>query len=288
MAAAKNQRQIEVYRAMTMLKRGRPADVIRMVAPLLNQDSNDAAFKRAVHRDLKSLMFSNQIGADYYTPSGDLIPAGEEDQHQNVRVEYYMLSHMDQEITGFQRYHEMGGGLIAKPILNSVLKFSESLDTIPVNTYRLSIEMRTGFYIHLWFSVEDRPLQFILARTSKEIEQQSVKEQVVKKLDNRSVVLLLPNKSISRLKLEDLTGHSTIDFSKREGEVMLTDHGSHNGSFKVYADKIKETFMNFYIADQTVDGNYQNLMWGKVDKTLSIELPNLIRVGSNLIFIDQV
>ncbi len=271
-----------------MLKRGRPADVIRMVAPLLDQDASDPAFKRAVHRDLKSLMHSNQIGVDYYTPAGELIPPGEEEGHQNVRVEYYLLTHMDQEITGYQRFSELGGDMIAKPVLNSVIKFNEHLNEVPVNTYRISLEMRTGFFIHMWMAKEDRPVKLIIARTSKEMSQKSAREMVLGKLDARSLVLLLPNKAVSRLKVEDMTGHCEIDFTKKEEEVLLNDHNSHNGTFKAYGDDVKKTFMNFYINDQTMDGNYQNLLWGEINDPITLDVPSLIKAGNSLIFLDSV
>ncbi len=261
-----------------------------MVAPLLDQDANDPAFKRAVHRDLKSLMHSNQIGVDYYTPGGEMIPAGEEDQHQNVRVEYYLLTHMEQEVTGFQRFSELGGDMIAKPVLNSVLKFNEHLDEVPVNTYRISLEMRTGFFIHMWMLKEDRPVKLLFARTSKEMAQKSAREEVQKKLDSRSAVLLLPNKSVSRLKVEDMSGHCELEFSKQEEQVLLQDHNSHNGTYKGYGEDIKKTFMNFYINDQTMDGNYQNMLWGDICEVgdPKLEVPSLIKVGNCLVFIDSV
>lgn len=288
MATGKNNRQIEVYRAMTMLKRGRPADVIRMVAPLLEQDENDAAFKRAVHRDLKSLMHSNQIGVDYYTPAGDLIPPGEEDQHQNVRVEYFLLSHMDQEVTGYQRFHELGGDMISHSVINSALRFSEDFDKVPVNSYRISIEMRTGFFIQLWFPREDRPIKLIFARASQEMSQKSVKEEVFNKIDKRTAVILLPNKSVSRLKSDEISGHCELQFTKEENQIILTDHKSHNGTVKAYGDNVKKSFMDLFIADQTMDGSQENIIWGAVKNVLELEGPNLIKAGNCMIFIESL
>ncbi|MEM7646761.1 MAG: hypothetical protein AAF203_07630 [Pseudomonadota bacterium] len=278
MAQNKNQRRIEVFRAVTHLRRARPADVIRTVAPILGEDESDVSFRRAIHRDLKALLDSYQLGVDYFTPQGDPIPPGEEMNHSNFRVEYFIPSHSQQDIQGSQRFIEKGGVLLFPPSLSTTLHFCGTREEIPKNTFFISVHFAFGSQVFLWFFKDDRPLTLLFARMSSEIEETSHRIEFIKKMPKRMIVLLLPHQSISRLKKEGPRGHASFLFDKEEGVVTIEDHNSSKGT-SFSESLFHSQMLGLGQSGQTMENPAKSVDWQQVDRQQKLSIPFSIKLG---------
>ena len=285
MAVSKNQRRIEVFQAIQKLKRARPADIIKMVAPKLGADIDNQAFKRAIHRDLKTMLDAYQLGVDYYTPAGELIEPGDEANHANLRVEYFIPSYTEANVDGVQRLIDRGGELFAAPSLEPCLHFCEKIDDIPANSYSLSLSFLTASDLHLWLPKEDRPLKFLFARLPKKLEQSIDKMKVLSSLPKRTALILLPHKNISRLKESGDKGHCLLEFETDENKISIYDHESTIGT--QWTSLSVEDFMSpEQTNDRTMESSMTVYQWEKVEQKTGLNLPGAIKISDLLITVN--
>lgn len=284
----KNLRQIAVFEAMKHFKRARPERVIAFLANKFNEP-NAEAFKRSVHRDLKALCSSNVLGADYYTPAGELITPGDEDQHTNLRVEYYLVSEPGQEINGFNFLKESSGDIIVSKVLCSALNFSNRLESIPKNSYALSIETSPGKHLHLWLAVDERPVSIVFSRLSPKLQTNAFKAKTLENLRPRECLVLLPDQAISSTKETGLGGHCKIALLATEDTVLIQDLSSRHGTRFTTEKKVIKSFLNSCRStDMTVEQLIASPVFTKAEPEIIETCPILIELATTRILVHRV
>lgn len=94
MSITKAERMILVLESLKAMGRGTAEEVLKKVARQAHLDSQDKNLKRNIYRDLKDLANRGEIELDYFTPAGEKIEPGDEEEHKNLRAEYYLSSHV--------------------------------------------------------------------------------------------------------------------------------------------------------------------------------------------------
>lgn len=284
MAATKNKRQIEVFLSLMKFQRARPHDITQKVARVLGADENDPAFKRAIHRDLRSLLENHQVAVDYFTPSGDPIPPGEEDTHSNLRVEYYILQQAIHQVRGGSLFSDIGGDIVCPKYLYDVIHFEENPSQIPKNSYQISLEVRRGQFIHLWFSKEDRPLKVYFCRKTVSANEEKEKQEILEILENRSIIVYVPDRSVSRFKNDTIQAHAQISFLREEERVKIVDQGSSKGTY-ISSEEFKTLdFEKTDSNDLTVEAQTPQVSWSQIEKIEST-LPSNLKLGQFHLYI---
>ena len=274
---------------MQKVKRARPHDIIQLVARNVGADENDAAFKRAIHRDLKSLLETHEVGVDYFTPAGDPIPPGEEDKHANIRVEYRLLQQADTQIRGSQFFTDAGGSILASTEVKESIHFESNPKKIPKGSYHIAVEMGFGSFIHIWFNEDERPLKVVFARLSTQQNYNEIHKKFEAEKPKRTLILIVGNKSVSRLDEENWEGHGYLDFTRDLGKVALHDTGSSKG-VRIAEETSLDSFSltDLYVEDGTIESFEADLNWRDVVSENHLELPCHIQVGKLHTFVQKV
>ena len=262
------------------MKRARPQDIFEEMAPKAGTSSDNLAFQRALHRDLKSLQESYVIGVDYFTASGEKIPPGEEDSHTNFRLEYFVLDQLNEGGESEKFYLKLGGDAIIPPLLNGVLNFEKDFAKIPKGADVFSVELLPGSFFHVWWNVLDRPLTLHIGRKSTATSDVAYKKEVLEAMSQRSLVLLFLNPSVSRFKPETASGHCELVFTREAGQLEVTDRGSTFGTFlgEFRAEDLSEAFTRD--TDQThADSPFHNVDWEQLERPHLVEGPRVVKVG---------
>ena len=288
MSQSKNKRQIEVYRAIDKMKRAKPHQVIQHVASIMGENAESAAFKRAIHRDLKSLTQDNILGVEYFTPSGEPIHPDEEENHANLRVEYFLLAADGQNVTGQELLKAVGAEIMGTPSLMESTHIEENLTSLGNNKYVISMEIHIAKFIHIIVDADERPFTVQFARTTKKLESHAYRQALLDGLTGRSLILLLPQGTVSRMKLEPSFGHASVSFQKEHGQIRINDHGSSLGTeYKVMssheADDMLHDHQDKTIRTPTVVG-----VWKKLKQPTTQEMPLAIKLGdAKIVFSDS-
>ena len=273
---------------MQVFKRARPERVITFLANKFNEPS-DEAFKRSVHRDLKALCSSNVLGADYYTPSGELIAPGDEDQYTNLRVEYFLVTELSQEITGANYLKENSGDIVGTKVLCSALNFSNRLESVPKNSYVLSIEILPGKHLHLWLALDERPVSMVFSRLSPKLQTNTFKSNALKNLRPRECLVLLPDQAISSTKETGDGGHCKIALLATEDTVLIQDLNSRHGTRFTTEKKVIKSFLNSCRStDMTLEQLIALPAFKKAEPEIIETCPVLIELGTTKILVHRV
>jgi hypothetical protein len=223
---SKSQRQLLLFESLKAKKRARPEDLLKTLV-----DHHDMietpALKRAVLRDLKEFMDSHQVGVDYFTPSGSLIPPGEEEQHRNYRVEYYLLGEPGSDVAGIHMWEAIGGSFLCRSSLATSFCWTQNFEQIPKKNIYLGIQHLSGF-LFLYFSREDLPIELIFARAQSKALLGSQRTQTLAGIGRRSAVIGLPDHFTSRYQQKQ--GHGSLNFDRQGESLVLMDHNSTHGT----------------------------------------------------------
>jgi hypothetical protein len=287
MSQSKNKRQIEVYRAIDKFKRAKPHQIVQHVTSIMGEDSESAAFKRAIHRDLKSLTQDNILGVEYFTPSGEPIHPDDEDNHANLRVEYFLLAADGQNVTGQELLKAIGAEIMGTPSLMESTHIEENLNNIDANKYIISMEIHLAKFIHIIVDAEERPFTVQFARTTKKLESHAYRQALLDGLSGRSLILLVPQGTVSRMKLEPSLGHASVQFTKEHCAVRLNDHGSSLGTeYKVVSEHEVDEMLHDH-QDKTISTPTVVGTWKRLKQPTDEELPLAIKLGDAKIVVSN-
>ncbi|MEO0337412.1 MAG: hypothetical protein AAF202_13535, partial [Pseudomonadota bacterium] len=134
-------------------------------------------------------------------------------------------------------------------------------------------------FIHIVIDCEERPFTVQFARTTKKLESHAYRQALLDGLSGRSLILLLPQGTVSRMKLEPSIGHASVQFQKDHGSLRINDHGSSLGTeYKMMSihevDDMLHDHQDKTISTPTVVGS-----WKKLKQPTNEEMPLAIKLG---------
>ena len=193
-------------------------EITEFVANKIDTDPELSSFKKAIHNDIKDLIKDHHIGIEYFTPAGEPIPLGEEDNHKNKRTQYFMIGGEGQ-IKGGSLLEKVSAFFRPQKISSPAWQIFD----VKNKSYPQSSQICLLFRINnKSFSLEtdkdQLPFKIVVARKDQYIPST---EEIEKDFGSRASLLLLPWQFISSPKKGDKLGHFVLDFKETNGVVQM-------------------------------------------------------------------
>lgn len=179
------------------------------VANKIDADPDLSSFKKAIHNDIKDLIKDHLIGIEYFMPSGEPIPLGEEEEHKNKRTQYFIIGG-EAQITGGKLLKRFNASFrpqkLSSPTwtikkLSSIKNFDQTKVGMILNF--------NGFNYLLETNKDELPCRIAVSRNSDYVISQDILET---QFGKRTSLLLLPWMFLSSSK-SDKPCHFIIDFT---------------------------------------------------------------------------
>ena len=146
---SKNIRSLQVFKAISDMKNASLEEVLVKVARSMDQSLPDDSLKRAVRRDLNSLVEENILTISYLTPAGDPIPPDQEDEHKNKRARYFVLSNKPSDLKGQGVLDRFGIEVICKDSVATCINFANNFNEVPLGSFFVAFDLGGAAFIFL-------------------------------------------------------------------------------------------------------------------------------------------
>ncbi len=284
MSQDKNKRQIEVYKAITQLKSAFLDEVLNIVASQLGESSDNSALKRAVRRDLNALVDSHVLSIEYYTPSGDLIPPDEEENHKNTRAKYVVPGINQIPLKGQPVLDKNGMAVICPDSVHEPLNFTDKFNQVPAGQVCISMETGNGTYTHLYLSPEELPLKIYFSRGFEYARDYNLRNKILDQLSRRSILILCSNKSVSRFRAVDFQSHLVLNLPGGKNQIEVSKLISEAQILYAKKWELEKSLGLLNQGDETHEFPLLDFEWNAVSDPVTLDLPSLIKVGSIFVF----
>ncbi len=272
-----------VWEAVSTLGRTSPDAIIKVVASRLGVDADSTSFQRTIQRDLKHLSDTGDLGVEYFAPDGAKISPDQESSFTNLRVEYF-AANSGGSIPGGKLLAKAKCHLITprRPMRWSV---NDSAVGAVIGTYSFEFETQGGQGISLCIDQDDRPFKLIVARNPESPELTPTVSYIEEKYGLRAAVLLVSEKSISRIKEKERDGHVLIEARSDFMALYVKDLNSSTGSYFAPAswDEI-QALRELGSSENTQSGSAHPLrrerQWARLtNQAVKMEAPFFLRLG---------
>ena len=189
-----------------------------------------SALKRAIYRDLDSLVNSNRAIVEYYTRDGAIIDDYDSDVHKNVISKWHIVG-AENKIIGESLLRGINSHLHCPSFLRNDLSLSTGNTDTAFNTRHIYFTF-LGKFMCLKVNLESVPVKILVTRNKGEIVLDEI-SAVEEKFGKRCVIFKIPAQKVSSFdpKRDDKNGHLLITIN--EDTLEFEDLGSSNGT-KLY------------------------------------------------------
>lgn len=193
-------------------------EISEYVARKIDANPTLSSFKKAIHNDIKDLIKDHHIGIEYFTPAGDPIPLGEEDNYKNKRTQYFLIGGEGQ-IKGGKLLKRFNSMFVPQQISSPSWEILKLTSTGSITSGKIGIILTIlGHSYIIQTNKDELPCRIAVARHNNYLPSQEV---LGGQFGKRTSLLLLPWKFLSSSK-EDQLCHFIINLTLKDNQVYAT------------------------------------------------------------------
>lgn len=203
--------------------------ICERLANRTDEDKDSESFKRAVYRDLDSLVDQNRIAIDRFTRDMVLIEDYDSEIHKNVIAQWY-IPEAEGLVSGSKILDTLNGKIYIPKILKNDFSIkSGATEPDPRHCHFYFMVGSTILCLKAAFSA--LPFNLVISRIHGDITQEEIQE-VQKKIGLRTAILKVPFSKLSSYKPSERIGNTIIKINA-EKEVLVSDDNSTNGTVAI-------------------------------------------------------
>jgi len=184
-------------------------EISTFVANKIDADPDLSSFKKAIHNDIKDLIKDHLIGIEYFMPSGEPIPLGEEEEHKNKRTQYFIIGG-EAQINGGKLLKKFNAFFRPQKLSSPTWTIKKLSSLKDFNSMKVGMILNfNGFHYILETNKDELPCRIAVSRNSDYVISQDVLED---QFGKRTSLLLLPWMFLSSSK-NDKFCHFIIDLT---------------------------------------------------------------------------
>lgn len=301
----KVERMILVKDTIDRLQRASLEDILSSFCAKTGLSQKTKNLRQYVRRDLESLCTdARYLSKDYFLPNADKIEPGNEKDHKNVRVEYYIIKDSTDIIGG--GLLEEANGKIISPNRNIIeWKLNNLSESFENDCLAFSMHLSQSGYISLTIKKEELPFNLILGKTTNRNTPDL--QELRASFGQRSTLLLINEAGLEESVKNSKFGHCLITFGQTTQSFHLSDLSSRNGTFYFNPDNNEQQLngqssdhlMNeiLYMASKDIEEVVilkpepltLDRSWQKVSNNpVKIISPSLVRCGRFVFYISVI
>ncbi len=253
-------------------------DVAFHLADLLEKEKDDPAFVRSIYRDLNELVDENILRIQYISMDGeDLDPAVAEEG--GVKYNTYFMPPANEMIPGYERLKKLGVKIVVpKDSSFQMAVIDPSVSCQKGHLYFL-LPPVLGDFSAIEIPADQMPFSILLGRRSSSVFENDFMESLYKNHGRRAMALILNERSVSRIALEEPMGHVlltcsdmkiTMEINPRSGGVSCSELSEEDYSFLERGDGTTEHALFVQRDFEKVEGES-----GEVKIPMSFKFGNL-------------
>lgn len=186
---SKIERMILVKDTVDRLQRATLDDVLASFCAKTGLSQNTKNLKQYIRRDLESLCVdANYLDKDYFLPNKDKLEPGEEKDHKNVRVEYFIIKESC-EILGAGILEQANGKIITPGRDYIEWKLTNLSNSFDSEALSFSMKLSQAGFISISIKKDELPFKLIIGKNSS--KKSPTLQEISATFGHRTSMLLL-------------------------------------------------------------------------------------------------